>query len=147
MGGGRCYELGSWGGRGEVLWTLILGGRCYELWSWGGREVLWTLILGGGGVWPYILGGAHVTYPIMHLDLPLCCLLTNWDWTPVQLLIYCLPSACWDRSHGHISPPPPLSDRMTNTCKNITFTRYATRAVIMGNERIDTMLNWITGRY
>ena len=26
--------------------------------------------------------------------------------------------------------PPPFSDRMTNTCENITFARFATRAVI-----------------
>ena len=29
-----------------------------------------------------------------------------------------------------LPPPPPFSDRMTNTCENITFTRFATRAVI-----------------
>ena len=26
-------------------------------------------------------------------------------------------------------PPPPFSDRMTNTCENITFARFATRAL------------------
>ena len=31
--------------------------------------------------------GCHVTYPIMHLILPVCCPCTNWDWSPVQLLI------------------------------------------------------------
>ena len=29
------------------------------------------------------------------------------------------------------SPPPPFSDKMTNTCENITFARFATRAVII----------------
>ena len=32
-------------------------------------------------------GVYHVTYPIMHLMLPVCCLLTNWDPPTVQLLI------------------------------------------------------------
>ena len=29
----------------------------------------------------------------------------------------------------HSSLPPPFGDRMTNTCENITFARFATRAV------------------
>ena len=40
-----------------MVWSRGGGGECYGL-------------IPGGGV-------AHVTYPIMHLDLPLCCLLTN----------------------------------------------------------------------
>ena len=31
--------------------------------------------------------GCHVTYPIMHLMLPVCCPNTNWMSTPMQLLI------------------------------------------------------------
>ena len=35
------------------------------------------LLLGGGEVPAF--GGDHVTYPIMHLMLPVCCLHTNWE--------------------------------------------------------------------
>ena len=36
----------------------------------------------------------HVTYPIMHLMLPVFCFHINWESIPVQLLIYCWPIAC-----------------------------------------------------
>ena len=60
--------------------------------------------------WGYLPRGVlyHVTYPIMHLMLPVCCLLTNWDQPTVQLLIYCwlvtyvTCKACWDTT---TSPP------------------------------------------
>ena len=45
----------------------------------------------GGGVCPggCLPGRCHVTYPIIHLMLPVCCLHTNWDPATVELLIYC----------------------------------------------------------
>ena len=33
---------------------------------------------------------------------------------------------------GDVHPPPPFSDRMTDACENITFARFATRAVTRG---------------
>ena len=45
------------------------------------------------------------------------CLHTNWDSTPVQLLIYCWPL------HDGITTPP-WTEWLTDRCKNITFTNY-----------------------
>ena len=47
---------------------------------------------GRGGVHPGgcirgCIQGCHVTYPIIHLMLPVCCPCTNRDWSPMQLLI------------------------------------------------------------
>ena len=91
--------------------TRTLPGGCLPeggLSGWGLPEggLPGRLSEGGRGVY-------HVTYPIMHLMLPVCCLLTNWDSTPVQLLIYCWPIACWD------TPPPPCGQ--TDACKLITL--------------------------
>ena len=63
--------------------------------------------------------GCHLTYPIMHLMLPVYCPYTNWDWSPVQLLIKCL--VMWPVRHAGI-PLPPV-DRVTDTCKNITLSQ------------------------
>ena len=38
--------------------------------------------------------------------------------------------------------PPLFSDRMTNTCKNITFARYTTRAVINSWSKYYLIPNW-----
>ena len=75
-----------------------------------------------GGVCPGVgclPGGmdVHVTYPIMHLMLPVCCLHTNWDpstGAPAYILLagHETCKACWDT--------PPLRGQ-TDTCKNITF--------------------------
>ena len=53
-------------------------------------------------------GVYHVTYPIMHLMLPVCCLHTNWDTPTVHLLIYCL--VMWPAMHPGI-PTPLWTDR------------------------------------
>ena len=68
-------------------------------------------------------GSAHVTYPIMHLLLPVCCLHTNWDTSTVHLFIYCC-LFMWPARHAGIPPPR----EQTDTCKNITFANYV-RAV------------------
>ena len=59
----------------------------------------------GGGCLPRG-GGYHVTYPIMHLILPVCWLLTNWDPLTVQLPIYCW-LVMWPARHAGILPSPP----------------------------------------
>ena len=65
------------------------------------------------------LGGCacHVTYPIMHLMLPVCCLHTNWDPPTVQLLIYCW-LVMWPARHAGIPLPPPPRGQ-TGTCKRL----------------------------
>ena len=90
-----------WGGspsRGAGGWFSI----------WGGSPSRGVLHLGGFSIW----GVYHVTYPIMHLMLPVCCLHTNWD-TPTAPA-YILPghvtcNASWDTQ----PPPPPPVDRQT----------------------------------
>ena len=62
----------------------------------------WACLTGGGGY--------HVTYPIMHLMLPVCCLHTNWDTSTVHLLIYCC-LVMWPARHAGITPTPLLTDR------------------------------------
>ena len=53
--------------RGVPAWGVpSLGGTCLGVPAWGVY---------------------HVTYPIMHLMLPVCCLHTNWVSAAVQLLI------------------------------------------------------------
>ena len=64
----------------------------------------------------------HVTYPIMHLMLSVCCLHTNWDTSTVHLLIYCC-LVMWPARHARIQPPPPRCGQ-TDACKNITFANY-----------------------
>ena len=82
-GPGGCGPGGC--GPGGLVWGVLPGG----------------VVLGGCGPRRGVPGGVsggcyHVTYPIMHLMLPVCCLHTNRDSTLVQLLIYCWPIACWD---------------------------------------------------
>ena len=50
---------------------------------------IWGVPARGGGLLEGCLprGVYHMTYPIMYLMLPVCCPVTNWDWSPVQLLI------------------------------------------------------------
>ena len=64
-------------------------------------------------------GGYHVTYPIMHLMLPVCCLLTNWDPPTVQLLIYCW-LVMWPAWHAGF-PPSPWTEFLTHASENITL--------------------------
>ena len=85
-------------------------------WQEGGEgSPLQGGLLGRGEVY-------HVTYPIMHLMLPVCCLLTNWDPIAVQLLIY-------SAGARHAGIPPPPVNRITDTCKNITFPQLRLRAL------------------
>ena len=113
------------GGKGDVspLWTewqtgvkilpcpklcLRMVKMCFCSCSFpvSGGCTCWGVYLGGGvpalGVY---LGVYHVTYPIIHLMLPVCCPVTNWDWSPVQLLILCL--VMWPVVHVGIQPTPP----------------------------------------
>ena len=148
-GGGVCSGsvLGgcAWGvcargclflGDGSALggWCLLpKGGVC----SLRGGVYSWGVCLLGGVCFR---GMYHMTYPIMHLMLPVCCLHVNWDSTLVQLLIYCWPIACWD-----ITTPPLWTEWMKDTCKNITFANYVLRC---GNykknlyEHIFELINW-----
>ena len=41
------------------------------------------------------------------------------------------------------TPPPPFSDRMTNTCVNITFARFATRAVNIEDVNLYSFLDFM----
>ena len=113
-GGGR--KVLSRGGEGrEVLSRRGEGGRCCpgrgRMLS-GGGGVLWTGhggreggVVQGKGCCDLVPGGGG---RCCALPLPP---LTMW---PIPWCIWC-----------NTDPPPPLGDRMTNTCKNITFTRYA----------------------
>ena len=67
----------------------------------------------------------HVTYPIMHLMLPVCCLHTNWVSTPVQLLIYSVTQV-----HVGIHPPPPWTEWQTGA-KILPCPKLRLRAVII----------------
>ena len=84
--------------------------------------------VGGGGVCRGVSarGGVcqrgvyHVTYPIMHLMLPVCCLHTNWDSPAVQLLLYCL-LIMWPARHAGIPTPPLWTEFLTHAYENITL--------------------------
>ena len=69
------------------------------------------------------LGVYHVTYPIMHLMLPACCLLTNWDPPTVQLLIYCW-LIRWPARHAGIPHPPLWTEFLTHASENITLPNF-----------------------
>ena len=82
----------------------------------GGASFLGVLPSQGG----FLPGGVHhVTYAIMHLMLPVCCLLTNWDPPTVQLLIYCW-LVMWPARHPGI-PTPPWTEFLTYASENITL--------------------------
>ena len=71
--------------------------------------------------------GSHVTYPIVHLMLPVCSPDTNW-WLWLDAAAYILLSQC---IMGKVTWDPPhrvgQTDWQTNTTENITFpqTTYA----------------------
>ena len=74
-----------------------------------------------GCTWQGEWGVYQMTYPIMHLTLPICCLYTKWKAVPMQLLIYCW-LVMWPvqgQLHTGIQPPPLRGQ--TDTSKNITF--------------------------
>ena len=100
-GGGRCCGLVL----GERCCGLVPGGRCCGLVP-GGREVLWP---GPGGrevLWPGP-GGREVLWPGAR----------GKRWLTIGVA-HLLP------------PPPPPRVEVTHACENITFARFATRAVI-----------------
>ena len=81
-------------------------------WGWGGGVLHWG-------------GWYHVTYPIMHLMLLVCCLLTE-----THQQCSCLYSAAWSCDlQGILGYQPPPVNRITHTCKNITFPQLRLRAV------------------
>ena len=108
LSGGRYCDLSPCPGGGIVTFDPGLG-EVY-LWPWPGG-VLWPLTLAGGrcyDLWP-LLGGGVVTF----------------DPSQTGGGVATFHPGHWDRSHL----PSLFSDRMTNTCENITFSRFAMRLV------------------
>ena len=109
----------SWGG-GVVTWSR--GGRCCDL-VLGGTVVLWPGPRVGGVVtWSRVGGRSNDLVPRGKVLCP----------DPM----FGGREVLWPGLAGEVgfvtSPLPPLfSDRMTNTCENITFARFTTRAVII----------------
>ena len=135
VGGGRSVP--GRGVPGGVCWGCVLGGVCQR--GVCAREVcvlgvfarglcVLGCVPGGvpGGVYQgvsardvcqgvsaqgVVPGGVyHVTYPIMHLILPVCCLHTNWESTPVNTS----PAAYILLAHfmlGYTPPPNRVTDR------------------------------------
>ena len=107
-------------------------GRCCDLWPWG---VFCPLTLARGVLWPLTLGGGEVFWPLT-LDGGRCYDLWPWPGGGVMTFdpgqgggVVTFDPGHWDRAHLPPTPILPFSDRMTNTCENITFARFATRAV------------------
>ena len=72
-GRGACIAGGHVHGRGGMCGRGCVHGGCDGGCAWQGGMRAWqggACMMGGG------MHG-HVTYPIMHLMLPVCCLLTN----------------------------------------------------------------------
>ena len=69
----------------------------------------------------------HVTYPIMHLMLPVCCLCSNWDWRAMQLLILCW--SCDLARHAGIYTPTLWTEFLAHACENITFPQLLLQVV------------------
>ena len=90
----------------DCMWGGIHPGRAGCPARWGCLLRGWWVGVSaqGGGCLP---GRCHVTYPIMHLMLPVCCLNTNWDPATVQLLIYCW-LIMWPARHAGIHTFSPL---------------------------------------
>ena len=103
-----------------MMCVFLVGGRCL---TWGG------LTWGGSALWGGCLtwGVYHVTYPIMHLMLPVCCLHTNWDPRAVQLLIYCW-LVMWPARHAGIPPPPPEQNSWHTPLKILPCPKLRLRA-------------------
>ena len=110
MAGAMC-DMGSMcgGGGGCVAREACVMGSVWQ----GGMH--W------GSAWQRGMGVYHMTYPIMHLMLPVCYLYTNWKAAPMQMLIYFW-LVMWPvqgKLHAGITPPPPRGQ--ADACKNITF--------------------------
>ena len=103
----------SWGGRGRCS-DLVRGegSRCSDLVPGRGGRCS-DLVLGGGGRCSDLVLGRE------GVDV------LNWSQGEREVV-----------DHWCCPPTPLFSDRMTNTCENITFTRFATRTVKTHNVAI-----------
>ena len=92
-----------------------------------------------GGTWPggCLPGGCHVTYPIMHLMLPVCWLRTYWVSAPVQLLIV------WPRCLLGYTPPPPQTEWQTGA-KILPCPKLHLQSVKIGRFHSISMIQWNT---
>ena len=128
-GGGGCCDHVPGGGGG--LWPGLGGGGCCDhvpwgeggvvTMSWGGGErVLWPCPRGEWGVVTRSGGGGGCD----HVHVP----------GGGGVVTSSRGRGCCDQVPGYntlLPPPPPKYYRMTDACKNITFARFATQAVII----------------
>ena len=132
--GGRCCDLVPGGGyccpEGGTCCDLVPGGEGGAVVQKGGGVVTWSR--GGEVLWPG--PGGRCCCPRGEGDV-------TWSHSP-SLTMWPIPWCIW------CNTSPPVGDRMTNTCKNITFARFATRAVIKQPDRFPNLLHptvqWIS---
>ena len=130
LGGGRCCDLALGGEGGVVTWSRGGGRRCWDLVPGGEGGSCCDLVPGGGVVtwfqggkvlWPGSRGGEGVV-----------------TWSQGQgeggrEVLWPGPGGEGGVVHRPLvfhSPPPCWTEWVTHAYKNITFARFATRAVI-----------------
>ena len=98
---------------------VCMGGVCLG----GGSLSRGCVYPGGVSTQGVSAWGAHMTYPMMHLILPVCCLHTATP-TETQQQCSCLYTAGWSCDlQGMLGYTPPPRGQ-TDTCKNIIFANY-----------------------
>ena len=135
----ECQQLISYSATPFLIWLVILKqNQCIRIYMrtrmhssrmrMARTLTLWVGEVSAqeGGVCP---GVYHVTYPIIHLMLPVCCLLTNWDPPTVQLLIYCR-LVMWPTRHAGIPPTPCGQNSWHTLLKILPCPKLRLRAVI-----------------
>ena len=116
VGGGRCHDHVTFGGGRCCDQVPSAGGRCCDQDPSGGGRCHDHVQSGGGRCCDQVRSGGGGVVTRSNLEGGRCC-----DQVP--------------SGGGEVLWPDhlPPSDGQTNACENITFTRFAMRAVKMGN--------------